>query len=55
MYANYLTNGTLNQETATHLAPWLVVDVDVFPKCTPPIVLQLHGRQKPPLGSLSRS
>lgn len=55
MYANYLTDRTLNQETATRLAPWLVVEVDVFPKCTPPIVLQMHGRPKLPLGSLSRS
>lgn len=33
--SNYLTNRTLNQEPATHLAPWLGVKVDVFPKMHP--------------------
>lgn len=33
--SNYLTNRTLNQELATHLAPWLVVKVDVSPKMHP--------------------
>lgn len=33
--SNYLTDRTLNQETATRLAPWLVVTVDVFPKTHP--------------------
>ncbi|KAF6130844.1 hypothetical protein HJG60_007817 [Phyllostomus discolor] len=35
VYSNYLTDRTLNWEPATHLAPGLVVEVDVFPKMHP--------------------
>ena len=35
VYSNYLTERTLNWEPATHLAPRLVVEVDIFPKMHP--------------------
>lgn len=53
--SNYLTNGTLNQEPATHRALGWLWKLVCSLKCTPPIVLQIHGLRKPPLGSLSRS